>query len=432
MASGRVDVTLVGVGRSASDGAPFGGAVTHGDQLTQAHVGPWALQGVDPGDEVLESLTGPERGFWRFDTPDEFSSSTAWPSDANDSNPEILNDPDLHSGTVTGSAVTIDGYSIPVGTRVVQFREFPDGFDFYAQGSTLKVLFRGCRFRFSEGVGGSSLFNDNTAPSSQRVMMHYGDIGCLSLDPPDGASAFMFYKSLGGSDHRWLRNYQTRTAVFAQPNTPGWEIVENWMGEYIFAYGESGTSGSFDSTVYHLNGISSEGGQTRLKILRNRIICQSPDGATGSTGTSAGQIGYGTQSGQTGYGDGSEPGRLTTQTDCIALFAITASNVGDDTTGIQIKDNLLGGSGVCLYAGNADDGAQNIVVTGNRVTTRYWTDGGNFGAITDIPVWGSDGNEQSDNLWADDYGTGGNGCTAPADREFPAGDGPRAGTSFVA
>lgn len=72
------------------------------------------------------------------------------------------------------------------------------------------------------------------------------------------------------------------------------------------------------------------------------------------------------------------------------------------------------------------------MVTGNKITTRWWTNGGNFGAITDIPAWGSNGNSQSNNTWADDYGTGGNGCTALADRQYPAGNGPRAGTSFVA
>lgn len=418
--------------RPATGGAVGGGeAVTHGEQLTVNHVGPWTLQGVAKGSESLTALTGPGRGFWRFDTPDEFSSSTAWPSNANDANPAVLNSPTLHEGTVTGSPVTIDGYSIPVGTRIVQFREFPDGLDFYAQGTTLKVLFRGCRFRFSEGVSGASLINDNGAAAGQQVMVHYSDIGCVSMDPPNGASAFMFYKSLGGSNHRWLRNYQTRSAVFLQPNAPGWEIVENWMGEYIYAYGEAGTSGGFDSTTYHLNGISTEGGQTRIRILRNRILCQSPDGSTGSTGTATGQIGYGTQPGQTGYGAGSEPGRLTTQTDCIALFAITGANAGDGTTGIQIRDNYLGGSGVCIYAGNADGGATNVHLTGNKVTTRWWTNGGNFGAITDLPVWGSNGNDQSNNTYADDYGTGGNGTTAPAGRQYPAGNGPRVGTSFI-
>lgn len=418
---------------SISGGTTYNRAVTHGDQLALTDVGPWALQAVPKGTETYQALTGPGRGFWRFDTPDEFSSSTAWPSNANDSNPSILNSPSLHTGTVTGSPVTIDGYSIPVGTRIVQFTDFPDGYDFYAQGTSLKVLFRGCRFRWTQGVGGAGIFNDSGATSTQQIMLHYCDIGLTSMSPPDGASAFMHMKNLGGQDHRALRNYHTRSAVFYQPNTQGVEIIECWMEEFIFAYGESGTSGGFDSTTYHLNGISSEGALTRFKAVRNRILAASPDGCvyTAGTITTAGHIGYGTQPGQTGYGSGTNPGRVIGQTDCIALFAITGSNIGTSPGAILVDSNLLGGTGVPLYAGNANGLAQNIHVTNNKWTTRWWTNSGQFGAITDAPTWGSNGNAQSGNVWADDYGTGGDGSTATADRQYPAGDGPRVGTSVI-
>jgi hypothetical protein len=86
---------------------------------------------------------------------------------------------------------------------------------------------------------------------------------------------------------------------------------------------------------------------------------------------------------------------------------------------------------VVLYAGSADGQARNIHVTGNKITTKWWTNGGNFGAITDIPTWGSNGNYQTNNTWADDYGTGGNGATALANRQYPAGNGPRVGASFI-
>lgn len=413
---------------TAGQGAPYGGAVTHGDQLTTNHVGPWTLQGVSKGSETLDSsLSDPGRGYWRFDTPDEFSSTTAWPSNANDSNPSILNATSLHEGTVTGSPVTIDGYSIPVGTRIVQFRVMPNQIPFYAQGTSLKVLFRGCRFRWTNGLGGEGLFNDNVATSSQQVMLHYCDVGLLSREVPAASEGEIIIKFIGGLNHRLLRNHQTLSATFNQPNVSGCEYTENYIDDMIYPYGAGGPNSDF--LPKHLNGISSEGGLTSIKILRNRIIAPSPDGATGSTGTALGQPGYGTQSGQTGYGSGTNPGRLVDQTDCIALFSGEGLNIGDGVTGLQIKDNYLGGAGYCVYAGSA--GAQNLVMTGNTFTTRYWTDGGNFGAVTATPTWGSNGNSQSNNVWADDYGTGGNGATATANRQYPSGNGPRVGASVI-
>lgn len=416
------------------NGGVYNRAVTHGDQLTVNDVGPWALQEVPKGTETLSSLTGPGRGYWRFDTPDEFSSSTAWPSDANDSNPSILNDTTLHEGTVTGSPVTIDGYSIPVGTRIVQFRDFPDGYDFYAQGTNLQVLFRGCRFRSATGYGQTGVFNDNTAAATQRIYMHYCDLGTTTKDVANGSTGHVIVRFLGGANHRILRNHHTNSSTFYQPNTQGCVFVENWINEFVFTYGESGTSGGFGSDVYHNNGISSEGGLTSITIQRNRILAPSPDGATGGGLTAAGQPGYGTQSGQTGYGAGSNPGRVVGQTDCIALFTTNGlANAGTSPGSILIDSNYLGGTGVPLYAGNGDGAhpGSNIWVTNNKFTTQWWENGGQFGAITDTPTWGSNGNAQSNNVWADDYGTGGNGTTATADRQYPLGNGPRAGTAVI-
>jgi hypothetical protein len=417
-----------------SGGGGGGGTITHGSQLVAASVGPWALQSVAKGSETLSSsLTPPSGGFWRFDAPDAFAPTAAWPSSANDTNPSTLNNPSLHGGVVTGSPVTIDGYVIPVGTRIVQFYNFPDGADFYAQGTSLKVLFRGCRFRFTEGVSGAGLFNDNTASAAQQIMVHYCDIGLTSLDPTDGANALMHIKFLGGANHRLLRNYHTRSSTFVQPNVQGVEITECMIAGFVYAYGEGGTSGAGpDGTTLHLNGISSEGGITAIKILRNSILAASPDGATGSSGSGAGHIGYGTQPGQTGYGAGSAPGRRVIQTDCIGLFTSNGSaNIGDGVTGIQVKDNYLGGSGYCVYAGAGVGTPTNIVMTGNTITTRWWTNGGNFGPVTSVPAWGSNGNVQSGNLWADDYGSGGDGSTATSGRLYPAGNGPRTGTSWA-
>ncbi|MEQ1675069.1 MAG: hypothetical protein ABL876_00130 [Chitinophagaceae bacterium] len=420
--------------REPISGVNYNQPVTHGDQLTVNDVGPWALQAVPKGTETLQTMTGPGRGFWRFDTATEFTTDTAWPSNANDSNPSILNASTLHEGKVTGSPVTIDGYSIPVGTYICQFRDFPDGYDFYAQGTSLPILFRGCRWRFTGGLSGAGLFNDNTSTSSQHIYMHYCDLGMTSAELAANAAGLLHVKLLGGLNHRILRNYHTNSSTFYQPNTQGVALIENYIDDYVFPYGESGESGGFDTTVYHNNGISCEGGLTSISILRNRIICPSPDKATGANGfTAAGQTGYGTQSGQTGYGSGSAPGRLLLQTDNIALFNSNGlANVGSGVDAIIVDSNYLGGSGACLYAGqDLTHPGSNIAIINNKVTTKWWTNGGNFGPITAQPDWGVRGNRQSNNTWADDYGTGGNGSTALADRQYPNGDGPRAGTSFI-
>ena len=403
--------------------------IAHGQQLQISDVGPWALQGVTKGLEILATLAPPVgRSFWRFDTPDEFSSPSAWPANANDSNPAILNNPSLHGGVVTGSPVAIDGYIIPVGTRIVQFMDTPNDVSFYAQSTSLKVLFRGCRLRWSTGVSGVGIFNDAFATAQQQIMVHYCDIGLKSLDPPDGSEGLMHLKFIGGANHRVLRNYHTISATFLQPNVAGCEFTENYVDKYLYPYGEGGIAGDF-LNAGHLNGLSSEGSMTSIMILRNRISAPSPDGATGATGTALAHIGYGTQPGQTGYGGGSSPGRKVSGTDNIALFTNAGDNLGDNVTGLQVKDNYVGGTGWCIYAGGTN--AKNVTLTGNKVTTKWWTNGGSFGPVAATPTWGVNGNFQANNTWADDYGTGGDGTTAQANRQFPAGNGPRAGTGLI-
>lgn len=393
--------------------APPQSNITHGEQLTVSDVGPWSLQGVSQGSEALQMMTIPGRGYWRMDTPNEFSLATPY---------VYNNDPSNHGGIVPAGGMVIDGYSVAAGTRVVQFRDFSAG-DFYVQYAGGAYMFRGCRVR-NDTTSGASTFNDYNALSTWQNALHYCDMGCPSKESNGWGAA---WKMLGGSGHRVYRTYVSDGLVGFQPNVRDVEITETMIANVVYYYGEKGTSGNGpDSSTLHLNGISVEGGARNLTIQRCWITVPSPDGATGANGSAAGQPGYGTQPGQVGYGNGTNPGRITMQTDCIAIFAITGSN-----DGVTIRDNYLGGSGYVLYAGNADGGAKNITLTGNKVTTKWWTNGGNFGPITDIPNWGSNGNVKSGNVWADDYGTGGNGCTALADRQYPTGNGPRTGATFV-
>jgi hypothetical protein len=417
-------------GRRAATAGGGTGAVAHGSLLTVDNVGPWTLQGVAKGSETLSTgLSAPVRGYWRFDTPDEFSLTTPY---------VYNNDPTNYGGIVPAGGMTIDGYTVPAGTYVVQFRVMPDNINFGAQGTSLKVLFRGCRFRWSSGTDGVGLFNDYGSIASQQIMVHYCDIGFASKNPIAG-EGLMHIKLLGGLNHRILRNYMTNNATFVQPGTNGVSLIENWIDEAVYFFGEMGTSGSGGTSVLHMNGCSIEGGLSTLYIQRNRILFPSPDGATGGGAAAAGQPGYGTQPGQTGYGSGTAPGRIVGQTDCIALFTSNGTQ-WDTGTDVQIRDNLLGGAGFPLYAESSAHQQTNLKITGNKVTTKWWTDGGSGGdgtgqhgavswGVGGPIVNGVNGCELSNNTWYDDYGTGGNGMTALANRQYPAGNGPRAGTA---
>ena len=382
--------------------------ITHGDQLTISDVGPWALQAVARGSESLDVVALPVRGYWRADTPLEFVPNQPY---------VYSNSPANKGGIVPAGGLTIDGYFVPAGTYVCQFRDLSAG-DFACQGLTSgTLLFRGVRVR-NGTTGDSATFNIATSTAGFTIHTHYSDFGANDGNTPHGA----FIKMIGGGAHRVLRTYFTYLSTAIQPNVNGMEITENYIDKITYFYGEAGTSGlGPDSTTGHLNGISTEGGLSGLTIQRNRIVVPSPDEGTAAGGAAAGQPSYGTQPGQLGNGAGSNPGRLTTQTDCIALFTL-----GGNNSNIQILDNYLGGAGWCFY-GTASGGINNVY-TGNKVTTKWWSNGGNYGPYNGTVAFGSGGNVSSGNVWADDYGTGGNGTTALSGRQYPAGNGPRAGT----
>jgi len=382
-------------------------SITHGEELLISDVGPWALQGVANGSEVLQAMTTPARGYWRIDTPSEFAPTSTY---------VYNNDPTNHGGVVPVGGMVIDGYTVPAGTIVCQFRSFDS--DFYAQSQSSKVMFRGCSWRTTT-ISGSSVINDSYSTTDWQCFMHFCDLGGIDKEHDGGA----FWKMLAGSGHRAYRLYMSDGFCGIQPNCHNVEITEIYIAGVLFLYGEAGTSGSGpDVTTGHVNGISTEGAVNGLTIQRCKITIPSPDGATGSTGSAPGQVGYGTQPGQLGYGAGSNPGRIVQQTDCIALFTIQGPN-----NQIRIVDNYLGGSGYCLYG--SDAGSTNNVYTGNKITTQWWTSGASFGPYTGTVAFGNNGNISSGNVWADDYGTSGNGCTAIADRQYPAGNGPRTNTA---
>ncbi|MFO0737416.1 MAG: hypothetical protein U0270_16110 [Labilithrix sp.] len=376
---------------------PVGSAVTHGEQLTPAHVGPWSLQHVAQGSEKLDKPNVPTEGFFRLGEGEDSGLVPKAAFVGSDADLAKLDDPSNHGGTLEADTM-IDGFSIPKGTKVVQFRDLPS---IYAQEQAGDYLFRGCRFRNT-----GDTFNMAHTDDKLHVFIHYSDFG--GDGPNDSQDGGGFLHILGGSNHRVLRSFFQYIGTAIQPNVDGMLIQENYIDHVAYYLGEGGPDGKPETPDnYHINGISSEGGLHSLRILRNHITVPSPDGAVAPS-----------------HG---APNRTVPQTDCIALFqSLAGPYPGDDEDGIQVRDNYLGGSGYVVYGGGA--GSKNVKITGNKITTRWWTKGGNFGPFADpAPTGAGTGNELSNNTWADDFGEGGDGVAPTTARQFPNGDGPRTG-----
>jgi len=370
---------------AAAGGGSFNQPVTHGEQLTINDVGPWALQAVTKGTESVDTVSLPGRGYWLMDTPSEWRPTQTY---------VYNNSPSNKGGTVPGGGLTIDGYSIPAGTEVAQFRNFSAG-DFSAQGQAGNYLFRGCRFR-SNGIGQSSQFNDFTSTYTNRLF--YCDMGSPSSNDADWQGSF--WKSISNSTgHIMHRNYCSWQYVTFQPNNDDAKFIENYVEDLVYFGGEAGPPGQPGDPL-HMASLGCEGGRSGFRFMRNRIVPASPD-------------------------DG---GHVFTNGATIAMEGTGGGAYND----CQVVDNYLSGLNYVILNFGEDPGSTNIVVTGNKITTLYFTNGGASGAEQvgpSPPIWGSTGNVKSNNTWADDYGTGGNGNPPPASRQYPAGNGPRTGTT---
>ena len=366
-------------------GGTFNQSVTHGEQLTVNDVGPWALQEVTKGTESLDTPSLPGRGYWLMDTPSEWAPTSAYTYNNLASN---------KGGVVPAGGLTIDGYSVPAGTVVAQFRDFSAG-DFSAQGQSGHYLFRGCRFR-SNAIGQSSQFNDFTSTYTNRLF--YCDMGSPTANDADWQGSF--WKAIGGTGHIMHRNYCSYQYVTFQPNVPDCRFVENYVENLIYFGGETGPPGQEGSPL-HMACIGCEGGGNGFRVQRNYIVPASPD----------------------------EGGHVFVNGSSIAFEGTNGSAYTD----CQVVDNYLSGFNYVILDFGEVAGSTSIVVTGNKVTTRYFTNGGASGdeqVGPNPPAWGSSGNVKSGNVWADDYGTGGTGSGTPlSSRQYPAGNGPRAGTT---
>ena len=362
-------------------------AVTHGDQLTTAHVGPWSLQGVNQGAETVQAVALPSRGYWLMDTPAEWAPTSTY----------VYNDnPTNRGGVVPAGGMTIDGYTVPAGTVVAQFRDFSAG-DFSAQGQGGSYVFRGCRFR-SNNIDMSSQFNDYTSTYTNRLL--YCDMGSPTANAADWKGSFWKNISQGGPAIMY-RCYCSNQYVTFQPNVDNSEFVENYVEHLIYFGGEAGPPGDPGNPL-HMACVGCEGGRSGLRIMRNHIIPQCPD--------LEGNV----------FANGS------------TLAFESAGGVGEYHD-CQVVDNYLSGFNTAILSFGEAAGQTGIVVTGNKITTRYFTNGGisgpEQGGTHPVP-WGSSGNVKSGNVWADDYGTGGNGTGTPlTSRQYPSGNGPRAGTT---
>lgn len=333
------------------------GSITHGDQLTVSDVGPWSLQGVAKGSESLDTVSVPARGYFRADTPYEFVPNQTFVNNTTASN---------KGGVVPAGGMTIDGYTVPAGTYVCQFRNM-SGSDTNFQGDAGGTfLFRGCRFRNSWTAPGCM---NNSGTSTSTIYVGYSDMGGTNATTGVAESVLEFQAAAGA---RAYRNYLTwwGTGIFL--NVSGSEIIENYVTEVVL--GEAG---------WHLNGMSCSGSITHCRVERNHVTLPTPDDA----------------------------GNTISQTDCISFFQETYSGPymatgtnSDGTTGYRIINNYVGGnlSGI-FYGGEPADGPVNgMQFIGNKVTTQW----GINNVMTNGPTWGTNGNVWSGNTWADGANAG--------------------------
>ncbi len=375
---------------------PASSTIQHGADLALSDVGPWALQGVAKGQEKLQDLTTDER----------VSLASGWgrPSWVPNKNYVYNNDPTNHGGIVPPGGMTIDGYFVPAGTWVAQFYNFKSGVVVEGNvngqfGSWPGILFRGNRMRGLWSAPG--WMNENSVSNGGIVWITYSDAGGISTMRPSITESI--FESQGrGSDKMYLiRNYLSIATTLAFLRGSGDAAIENY-GETVIPY--------YNDTTYHMNGIANGGAETATLWLRNHLD-------------------FSPQPSDSPY--------FMPQNDVIQMAADNGAYPGtgtnlDGSVGYQIRDNYLAGAAHTLQLGvdknNSQSQVRNVVVTGNKFSTRWFSDSGSSGISYKNPLWGSYGNTWSNNLWADDYGSG----SGLSGRQYPSGNGPRAGKAITA
>ena len=321
---------------------------------------------------------------WRMYPGDEGTGSTAlmaqW-ADGPDTAYVYSNDP-ANLGGITGEIMTIDGYLYPAGTYVFQFLDFSEiGYEMSVFETFPNFILRGCRSRNVLDAPGFI----NMQGFTNYLGLHYCDIGCESAAfcATQLATVSIDLAGFSGSC-RVLRCYTSYGSTGIQPNCGGTqcETIENYVEKLTYS--------DVDETPAHLNGICLNGGENQWFCARNNVVISAFD----------------------------ENGAAVNQTDCLALFEDFGNYPGsgtnyDGSIGYVVEGNYVGGTGYSIYLNSSvgsEEDISNLAFTNNLVTTSQYSTGGSFGPLANPPSWGTQGNYQSNNLWA---------------------DGPDAGTSFV-
>lgn len=368
--------------RQGVSGVPSGGggsgSVTHGQELTLNHVGPWTLQGVGKGSEALSALNitqlSERLSTWPSDGRPSWIPSAAYVYD---------NNPTNYGGIVPAGGMLIDGYMVPAGTWVVQFRDLSasgviiSGDNGGTSAAWPGVVFRGCRMR--GGWTAPGWFNQNAQSPGGVIWILYCDAGGVSLATGDYCETIFESQSndTRGNDHLYIiRSYLSNATTLAFGRNTGDAFIENY-GEGVTDYGDSSK---------HLNGLANSGGQDATLWLRNHLIFPQESGST-------------------------------MQNDVIQMAADGGAYMGTGTNaldgnslGYVIKDNYLGGANFVLQLGydkaNTVADVRNVQVTGNRFTTSLYATGGASGISYKNPDFSLYGNTWSNNTWSDGPSTG--------------------------
>ena len=284
----------------------------------------------------------------------------------------------IWAGSCGAGGAVIDGYLYPAGTYVLQFMDFsqaPDGF--YVTSNSFPLLLRGCRFR-TVSLSAPGLLN--CTEYNNFIGVHYCDIGVTSAVCTDGAvPVALDINGTSITGVRILRNYMSYVGTGVQPNAGSGaaSVINDTIENYVekLSWFAANTPGQ------HLNGICVNGGNPNWLLARNYVVAVTPD----------------------------EAGNVIDQTDCLGLFEDFGSFPGtgtnsDGSVGYVVSGNYVGGTGYCIYlnASQPDIGMiSNLRFTNNLVTTSVYPAGGSFGPLANAPVWGTQGNSEANNLWAD-------------------------------
>lgn len=212
-------------------------SITHGSQLTKAHVGPAAI-GLNP------------------------AACTIAPGSVGTTKPSWV------TRTVGAGGEVIDGFQVPAGVWVVEGCTITSSFQIYGNagsGTAYKgMVVRGCEMRFAETVVPGIyvreqanapiwlLHNDMGSPSPSQGNM----TPIANIDGSPGAGSYIY------------RNFISRTSTGIQINADNGHVIENYV-EDLLLYEPS----------LHLNGFTTNGGIKGIEILRNHIVVNSPDSA---------------------------------------------------------------------------------------------------------------------------------------------------------